>query len=78
MCSCLLKASMFLKPQKLAEKLRQFVIPETAALPFFFISLLIMLQSVFVLTPFTKEISHVCLHIIYVENLRCKYLELIC
>lgn len=36
MCSCLLKASMFLKPQKLAEKLRQFVIPETAALPFFF------------------------------------------
>lgn len=70
---------MFLKPQKLAEKLRQFVIPETAALPFFFFpSLLIMLQSVFVLTPFIKEISHVCLHIIYVENLRCKYLELIC
>lgn len=35
-----------------------------------------MLQSV--LTPFTKEISHVHMYLIYVENLRHKYLEQIC
>lgn len=77
MCSCLLKAIMSVKPQKFAEQLWQFAISETAALSFL-ISLLIMLLSVFVLTSFTEEISHVCLHLIYVENLRHKYLEMVC
>lgn len=68
---------MFVKPQKFAEQLWQFAIPETAALSFL-ISFLITLLSVFILTSFTEEISHVCLQLIYVGNLRHKYLELVC